>query len=71
MLLPMADAPHMRPVTLRAVQLIPGLGPVNERPFDVIARFYPEHDYWAAEDKPDNGLPSMGLIPLHPLGYIC
>ena len=68
---PIDEAPRTRLATIRAVRLIAGLGPIDERPFDVVARFYPEHGYWAAEDKPNNGLPSLGLIPLHPLGYVC
>jgi hypothetical protein len=71
MLFPMDTASHDRPITLRATRLIVGLGPVDEPPFDTVARFYPEHGFWAAKDEPQNGLPSLGLIPLNPLGWIC
>ncbi len=71
MLLSMDTAPRERPITLRATRLIVGLGPVDEPPFNTVARFYPEHEFWAAEDKPPNGLPSLGLVPLDPYGWIC
>jgi hypothetical protein len=71
MLQPMETAPRDRPVTLRATRLIVGLGPVDERPSDIVGRFYAEHGFWAAEDKPQNGLPSLGLVPLSPHGWIC
>lgn len=71
MLLSMDAAPRDRPITLRATRLIVGLAPVDEPPFDVVGQFYPEHGFWAAEDKPQNGLPSLGLVPLNPHGWIC
>lgn len=71
MLWSMDSAPLDRPVTLRATRLIIGLGPVEEAPFDAVARFYPEHGIWAAKDEPPHGLPSLGLIPLNPIGWIC
>jgi len=64
-------APLDRLITLRARRFIIGLGPVDEPPFDVVGRFYPEHGFWATEDKPENGLPSLGLVPLSPEGWIC
>jgi hypothetical protein len=54
-------APRDRPITLRATRMIVGLGPVDEPPFDTVAQFYPEHGFWAVEDKPSHGLPSLGL----------
>ncbi|MFY9895883.1 MAG: hypothetical protein WAK63_17325 [Xanthobacteraceae bacterium] len=67
----MDTAPRGRPITLRATRLIIGLGPVDEPPFDTVAQYYPERGFWAVEDKPGNGLPSLGLIPLNPHGWIC
>jgi hypothetical protein len=63
---PMSAAPTDREIHVLATRFIPGLGAVDEVPFHVMARFYPEHGYWAAEDRPGNGLPSLGLIPLEP-----
>lgn len=71
MLQSMTTAPLDRLITVRATRMIVDLGPVEETPFDVMARFYPEHGFWATEDKPLNGLPSLGLIPLNPIGWIC
>jgi hypothetical protein len=68
---PMETAPRDRPIIVRAARLIIGLGPIDEPPFEIQARFYPEHDFWAAEDKPPHGLPSLGLVPLKPFGWIC
>jgi hypothetical protein len=70
MLQPMESAPLDRTVIVRATQMIPGLGSIGPL-FDTAARFYPEHGYWAAEDKPQSGLPSLGLVPLDVHGWIC
>lgn len=71
MLRSMETAPRDRPITVRATRLVIGVGPVDEPPFEAVARFYAQHDIWAAEDKPKNGLPSLGLVPLFPMGWIC
>jgi hypothetical protein len=71
MLRTMETAPTDRPITIRATCLIVGLGPFDEKPFDVVARFYADRGYWAAEDRPANGLPSLGLVPLSPIGWLC
>ena len=71
MLQPMKTAPRDRPITVRATRAIIGLGPVDETPFDTVAQFYPEHGFWAAEDKAPHDLPSLGLVLLNPLGWIC
>jgi hypothetical protein len=71
MLRSMETAPHDRPITLMATRLVVGVGPVDEPPFNAVARFYPEHGIWAADDQPENGLPSLGLVPLNPIGWIC
>lgn len=68
---PLQTAPLDRPITLIAIRLVPGLGPVEEAPFAAVAKFYPEHGFWAAEDQPPKGMPSLGLIPLDPAGWIC
>jgi hypothetical protein len=70
MLHSMDTAPRNRPITVRATRTIAGLGPVDEAPFDTVAQFYPEHGFWAVEDKPPHGLPSLGLVPLNTLGCI-
>jgi hypothetical protein len=57
----MDTAPLDRPITVHATRMVIGLGPVGEPPFYAVAKFYPEHGFWAAEDKPENGLPSLGL----------
>lgn len=64
-------APRDRPIIVRATRMVIGVGPIDEAPFDTVARFYPEHGFWAAEDKPLHGLPSLGLVPLNTLGWIC
>ena len=66
---PMETAPRDRKITLFARQLIVGLGPVPEPPFAVQGRYYPEHDFWAAEDREFDG--KVYLRPLHPHGWIC
>jgi hypothetical protein len=71
MLQSMETAPHGRPITLRATRLVVGVGPVSEPPFNAVARFYPEYGIWAAEDKPENGLVSLEVVPLNPIGWIC
>jgi hypothetical protein len=65
----MDTAPRDREIHLVATRTIVGLGPIEERPFHVMGRLYPEYDIWAAEDRPENGLPSLGLIPLNPIGW--
>ncbi len=70
MLQPKETAPLDRTIIVRATQIILGLGPVGPL-FDAPARFYSELGYWAAEDKPKNGLPSLGLVPLDVYGWIC
>jgi hypothetical protein len=67
----MEIAPRDRPITLRATRLAIGVGPVDEPPFDAVARYYPQYGFWAAQDNPENGLPSLGLVPLNPIGWIC
>jgi len=57
---PMNAAPTDREVHVLATRFLPGLGTVGEAPFHVMARFNPEHRYWAAEDRPSNELPSLG-----------
>jgi hypothetical protein len=71
MLLSMDIAPRDRPITVRATRTIVGLGPVDEASFDTVAQFYPQQGFWAAEDKLLHGLPSLGLVPLNPFGWIC
>lgn len=71
MLRTVETAPTDRPITIRATRLVVGLGPLEEKPFDVVVRFYADKGYWAAEDRPGNGLPSLGLVPLSPLGWPC
>lgn len=71
MLQPMGTAPRDRPIIVRVVRLIAGLGPLDEQPFDALARFYPERGVWAVEDKPGHGLPGLGLVPVLPFGWIC
>jgi hypothetical protein len=63
-------APHDRTIIVTAVRLILGLGPIDEQPFNVPARFYPELGCWATEDKTPDGSSSLGLVPLHTLGWI-
>ncbi len=65
----MDTAPRDRKLTVVAQQMIIGLGPVDEPPFHAVARYYPEHDFWAAEDRELNG--EIRLRPLHTLGWIC
>lgn len=67
----MGIAPRDRKLTVVATRMVVGIGPIDEPPFPAMARYYPEHDFWAAEDEPKNGLPSLGLIPRNPLGWIC
>ena len=68
----MESAPKDRPIIVRARRMVVGLGPVDEKPFDTVARFYPERGFWAAEDKPPyEGMQSLGLIVLEPIGWIC
>ena len=62
-------APLGRKVIIVAQQMIVGLGPVDERPFHIVAQYYPEHSFWAAEDRELNG--EVRLRPLHALGWIC
>jgi hypothetical protein len=66
----MDSAPHgQNEIYLVARRTILGLGLIDEPPFHVMGRFYPERGFWAAEDRPGNGMPSLGLIPLEPLGW--
>jgi hypothetical protein len=60
-----------RTYTVLATRMVVGLGPVDETPFYTQARPYPERGFWAAEDKPPNGLPSLGLVPLNVLEVVC
>lgn len=68
-MLSMNTAPRDRRLTLVAQQMIVGLGPVDERPFHAVAQYYPEHDFWAAEDRGLDG--ELRLRPFHALGWIC
>ena len=68
-MLSMDTAPRDRKLTVIAQQMIIGLGPVDEPPFPAVAQYYPEHGFWAAEDRELNG--ERRLIPLHTLGWIC
>jgi hypothetical protein len=70
MLRSMETAPLDRPIIVKATRMVVGLGPIDEPPFDTQARFYPEQGFWAAEDRPPHGLPSLGLVPLNTLGWI-
>jgi hypothetical protein len=65
----MDNAPRDREIVLTARRLVVGLGPFEEATFEVIGKFYHEHGFWAAEDKPPHGLPSLGLVPLAPVSW--
>ena len=65
----METAPKDRLVTLVARQMLVGVGPMGNS-FYVTGWFDSELNMWVAEDNP-RGLPSLGLIPLSPIGWIC
>jgi hypothetical protein len=68
-MLSMNAAPRDREIHLLATRIVIGLGPIDEPPFHVMGQYDSEHGIWAAEDRPQNGLPSLGIIPLNPLGW--
>ena len=65
----MESAPRDRKITVVAQQIILGLGPLDEQPFNAVAQYYPEHGFWAVEDREPSG--EICLRPLHTLGWIC
>jgi len=46
------------------------LWPFNLTPFDAEVSFDHARDCFVAEDKPTNGLPSLGMIPVNVLRYL-
>jgi hypothetical protein len=50
--------------------LVANLAPFDETVFVARGKYLPERDAFAVEDRPNNGLPSLGWITVNALGWL-
>jgi hypothetical protein len=63
--LPIDTAPRNREITLMA-----NFAPIDDTIFVARGFFNLERNAWVVEDKPQHGLPSLGLMTVNPISWL-